>query len=88
MITPPQHVISHMSCVTCPVSHVMCHVSHVMCHISHFFSFLLNKVVKLIGGGSVIYGAYPVKFSSELCPTNSLHEPFHLAMMKHEAGNY
>ena len=53
-----------MSCVMCHVSCVMCHVSHVTCpcHMSHFFSssFFSDKVVKLIGGGSVINGAYPV----------------------------
>ena len=45
----------------------MCHVSHVTCHMSHvtifFVCFFLHKVVKLIGGGSVINGAYPIKFS-------------------------
>ena len=46
-----------MSRVTCHVSHVMCHLSHVMCQIFFFY-----KVVKLIGGGSVINGAYPVKY--------------------------
>ena len=57
-----------MSCVTC---HVTCHVLHVTCPVSHvtifffFFSFFLffpDKVVKLIGGGSVINEAYPVYF--------------------------
>ena len=58
----------HMSCVTCPVSRVTCHVSRVMCHMSQFFYFILfffcfEKVLKIIGGGSVINGAYPIKFS-------------------------
>ena len=51
------------------MSGVMCHVSHVMCHLSgvtsHYFFFLnleeeknlLEKEVKLVGGGSVINGA-------------------------------
>ena len=47
------------------MSHVMCHVSHVTCHVSHvkffvFFCCFFVKVVKLIGGGSVINGANPV----------------------------
>ena len=43
------------------MSRVMCHMSHVM---SCFFSSsFLDKMVKLNGGGSVINGAYPVKFS-------------------------
>ena len=53
----------------CHVSCVMCHVSHVNCHLSHvnkknyiFFNPLkkLDKVVELVGGVSVINGAYPV----------------------------
>ena len=56
---PPQN----MSRVMCHMSHVTCHVSRVTCHISHFiFLFFLDKVVKFIVGGSVINGAYPVKF--------------------------
>ena len=50
------HVMYHVS------RHVSRHVSHVMCHVSHvtfFLLFFLDKVVKLIGGGSVINGAYP-----------------------------
>ena len=46
-----------MSDVTCHMSHVTCHVSHVF-----FLSFLFNEVLKLVGGGSVINGAYPIKF--------------------------
>ena len=61
-------VMCHMSRVTCHISHVTCHVSHVRCHMYFFFYLLLffvffsNKVVKIIGGGSVIHGAYPVYF--------------------------
>ena len=48
--------------VMCHVSHVMYHMSHVMCHMSLNFCliFCSDKVVKLVGGGSVINGAYPV----------------------------
>ena len=56
------------------VSRVMCHLSPVTCHLSHvkknIFIYLkkkkiipsqkLDKVVELVGGGSVINGAYPV----------------------------
>ena len=57
--SPP--TMCHMSHDTCHVSHVRCHVSGVTCHVSHvrFFS-SSDKVVKLIGGESVINGAYPV----------------------------
>ena len=42
-------------------SHTMCHVSPFTCH---FFSSLkkLDKVVELVGGGSVINKAYPINF--------------------------
>ena len=45
-----------MSHVTCHVSHGTCHMSCVTCNMSQFFIiiFFLDKVVKLIGGGSVI----------------------------------
>ena len=61
MFTPPNmsRVTCHLSRVKCHVSHVTCHMLHVTCHIFFFF----YKVVKLIGGGSVINGAYPVQFS-------------------------
>ena len=42
------------------VSPVTCHVSHVICHMSHIFFFY--KLVKLVGGGSVINGANPFSF--------------------------
>ena len=66
--SPPKHVTCHVSCVT---SGVMCHLSHVTCHMSYFiylfnfYLFFLEKVVKLIRGGSVINKAYP----SSLLPT-------------------
>ena len=41
------------------MSHVMCHMSPVTCHKSFFLSFIY-KGVKLVGGGSVINGAYPI----------------------------
>ena len=60
----------------CHVSRVTCHVSYVMCHLSHvkiYFLFIykkikkklnslkkLDKVVELVGGGSVISRAYPI----------------------------
>ena len=54
----------HMSHVACHMSCVMCHMSHVTCHVSCVTFFILffssDKVVKLIGGGSVINGAYPI----------------------------
>ena len=66
-VHPPKRVMCHVSCVMCHVSCVMCHVSRVTCHVSHitcqdflFLFFFSDKVVKLIGGGSVINGAYPV----------------------------
>ena len=39
----------------------MCHMSHVMCHVSHvkrdfFIIIFFYKVMKLVGGGSVING--------------------------------
>ena len=46
----------------CHVSHVMCHVSHVTSHLSHVKKKMLDKVVELVLGGSVINEAYPVKF--------------------------
>ena len=41
------------------VSRITCHMSHVTCHVSHV-TFFFYKVLKLIGGGSVINRAYPV----------------------------
>ena len=54
-----------VSGVTCHMSHVRCEVSGVTCQVSHvtfFIYFLLDKVVELVGGGSVINGAYLVYF--------------------------
>ena len=49
-----------MSHVTCHMSHVTCNITHVMCHLFLFFLLLLlDKVVKLVNGGSVINRAYP-----------------------------
>ena len=42
----------HMSCVTCYVSHDTCHMSQ--------FSFFFNNVVKLVCGGFVFNGTYPI----------------------------
>ena len=62
-----------MSYVTCKVSHAMCHVSHVTCHgqLVPFFLLLFYKVVDLIGGGSVINGAFPIQFIEQLIPLDS-----------------
>ena len=62
---PQTHSVWHMSHVTCDLSCGTCHFSHVMCHMSHviydiFFILLFSpKVVKLVGGGSVVNGTYP-----------------------------
>ena len=48
-------VMCHMSCVTCHVSRVTRHMSHVKYNI--FLFIFLEKVLKLVGGGSVIKGA-------------------------------
>ena len=55
MFTPS---MCHMSCVMCHVSCISCQVSI----IKFFFGFFSYKVVELIGGRSVINGAYPVQF--------------------------
>ena len=54
---------------TCHMAHVICHMSHDTCHMSLVtcpMSFLnlpfFDKVLELIGGGSVINGAYLVQF--------------------------
>ena len=58
-------VTCHMSWVTCPVSHVTCHMSCVTSHLKYIFQFIyffsssFDKVVKIVGGGSVINAAYP-----------------------------
>ena len=53
------------------MSRVTCHVSHVTCNVSLFF--FLDKVVKLIGGGSVINGAYPSSFFEAPMLVNALN---------------
>ena len=58
------------------MSPVTCHMSHVTCHRSHVcFFWGVGKVVKLVIGGSVINGAYPVQFFL------SLHRMFYLFPM-------
>ena len=56
----------HMSHVMCHVirdmwytSHVMCHVICDMCHMTHVTCHMSDKLMELVGGGSVINGAYP-----------------------------
>ena len=54
---------------------VTCHRSCVTCHMSHITFFSLpftDKVVKLVGWGSVINRAYPVYFLSIQCTNRSL----------------
>ena len=54
----------------------MCHVSHVTCHMSHvtyiYFFFFFYKVVKLVGGGSVINGATPSRSYTNYHKTQNL----------------
>ena len=45
----------------CHVSGVTCQMSHVTCHMSNIDIFFY-KVLKLVFGGSLINGAYPVWF--------------------------
>ena len=55
------HVMCHASCVMYHMPHVMGHVSHVTCHIIYkYLYFMLDKLVELFGGGSVINKAYPI----------------------------
>ena len=49
-----KNVMCHMSCVTC-------HVSGLTCHLIKKYK-KVDKVVELVGGGSVINRAYPVYF--------------------------
>ena len=65
-------VMCHMTRVTCHVSRVVCHMSKK--NLLHFFikkklkikknylQKILDIVVELVGGGSVINGAYPSSF--------------------------
>ena len=52
--------VHHVSCVMWHMSRVLCQVSSVTCHMSFFFFFCrkikLDKVVELVGGGSVSVG--------------------------------
>ena len=51
---PTTYHMSHVACLVLCVT-----MSCVICHMSHIF-FFFYKVLKLIGGGSLINGAYPV----------------------------
>ena len=51
-----------MSRVTCHVSRVTCHVSNVTIRKKDNNNNNCHKVVELVGGGSVINGAYPFYF--------------------------
>ena len=73
------HVTCHMSGVTCQVSYVRFHMSGVTCQVSHFFLLLFffllffpDKLVKLVGEGSVINGATPSSFYNSV----QMFEPF------------
>ena len=52
LVTSPPYVMCHVLNVTFCMSCLMCHMSYV-----NFFLLLLNKGIKLVGGGSVIKGA-------------------------------
>ena len=53
------------------MSHVMCHVTHDIRNIKKKFKKKKIKKWKLVGGGSVINGAYPVQFHrSQIKPAN------------------
>ena len=53
------HISCHVPSVKCQVSDVRCQVSGVRGHVS-FVTMVLDKVMELVGGGSVIKEAYPV----------------------------
>ena len=75
---PTLCVTCHLSCVTCHLSHITCNLSRVKKKTKQKKKLLkkrntkkikffylekkLDKVVELVGGGSVINGAYPVLF--------------------------
>ena len=44
----------------CHMAGFTCHMSGVMCQFFVLVYFSSDKVVELVGGGSVINGAYPV----------------------------
>ena len=62
--------VPHVMIAWCQVSHVRYHVSGVRCQVSgvtchikiylFFFIFFFDNLVELVGGGSVINGAYLV----------------------------
>ena len=52
------HVVCHMSGVTGHMTNVTYHMTGVRCHMSCYI--FVDKVVELVGGRSVINGAYPV----------------------------
>ena len=75
------------------MSRVMRHMSRVTCHFFFFFFFFLDKVVKLIGGGSVINGAYPVKFTyagpmSTLVEPNQMTRAILIHQLQHGEGSF
>ena len=59
-VHPTLCVMCQVSCVTCHVSPVMCRLSHVKCNFFLYPEKKLDKMVKIVGGWSVINGAYPV----------------------------
>ena len=58
-ISSTSFIRCHVSCVRCQVSVVGCQVSGVMCYFFRVFICFFHKAVELVGGGSVINGAYP-----------------------------
>ena len=69
---PPKHVTCHVSHVTFHMSHFTCQVSCASWHMSHvtcslLFYLFFVKVVKLIGGGSVINRNRPTPSILQWC---------------------
>ena len=61
---PPPHDTCHMSRAMYDMWHVTCYVWHVTCYLKPIINdFFFYKVVRLVGGGSVINRAYPVKLT-------------------------
>ena len=58
---PVSGVICHVSPVTCHLSRVTCHLSKNILYIKKNPQKKLDKVVELVGGGSVINGTFPVE---------------------------
>ena len=74
-----------MSRVTCHVSRVTCHMSRVILffffYFIYLFFFFLDKVVELIGGGSVINGATPSSLvSPQSCNKQFIINPENLGI--------